>query len=515
MRVWHLPTATCLAACSYGGQQFERAVRQLCWLPAAEAGCSPLLLACGEDGGLQVWQVCLPPDLAASPASAAEAAPAGDGSRPGMAGSSGHGTGSQASCRLVARITAVHRPQDCVTALCAELERRRVWTGDSSGHVAAWDVSALCGAAAAPDGGAAAGEPSPDALPRRLAHWRAADTQVVSLSWMAAGHGLLLVGAQDAAIGIWTRQGGLVGLFGQHSWDLEDRRTWQDPEAVRVPPPLAADGSGTGLTPRDIIAHTPRRTSWLQPQSGRRGSVAARAGGGGSRPATPGSLASSGAAGELAEALASIARVQPAAREGGAAAGPSGGASGGSGGTPEADLAAPPHSSRDAPTAGAAERGQGPWPAAGVEEGHGLQYCLSPRSAGARLAAMAAQAAASKAECWSIPVHVQAHSALPLQRIAAVPRPSTAGAAPWRGDGVHAGMHACLQRRWEAVCHACVRCSQMRGIQALLRPLPSDAAQALGWAKGRGAAARQVVPPAPTRRVATGEAAPPHPSPPS
>lgn len=56
-----------------------------------------------------------------------------------------------------------------------------------------------------------------------------------------------------------TLQGSLVGVFGQHEWDLVDSTTWQDPAgpACEQSPPSAA-----GLTPRQILCRTPRKTHW-------------------------------------------------------------------------------------------------------------------------------------------------------------------------------------------------------------------------------------------------------------
>ena len=201
--VWHLPSGTCLAACSYGGAQFERAVRRLCWVPKADVA-PPLLLACGEDGGLQFWRVPLPGD-SSSEADACSSA----------AGSSGREDATvadpPAACGLVARMAAVHRRQDCVTSLCVADGGQRLWTGDSAGHVALWDISCIsAGSAAEPPLGAAS----------RLAHWRAATAAVVSMETLAAPgsaggqHNLLLVGSQDAAISLWTQQ---VGASATHS----------------------------------------------------------------------------------------------------------------------------------------------------------------------------------------------------------------------------------------------------------------------------------------------------------
>ena len=54
-------------------------------------------------------------------------------------------------------------------------------------------------------------------------------------------------------------QGGLVGLFGKHRWQLEQRSTWQDPEAQAMPSPLPASSgsSSSEALPSETEAGTP------------------------------------------------------------------------------------------------------------------------------------------------------------------------------------------------------------------------------------------------------------------
>ncbi|PRW05751.1 WD repeat-containing on Y chromosome-like [Chlorella sorokiniana] len=447
VRVWHLLSGTCLAAFSYGGAQFERTVRKLCWLPGGSGATHwPLLVACGEDGGMQVWAVELPASvldgsspLAAAPGEAADTLPA-------------------VPCRLLARVAAAHRPQDCISAACvgqAADGSLHIWAGDSSGHVALWDLSGLAAAAACGGSSPAAqldappaATPAATAVPRRLAHWRATEAAIASLDPLAPGKGLLLVGAQDASVSVWTQAGGLVGVFGKHSWDLAAPDTWQDPQALVVPPPLPLDSGGSGLTPRELIASTPRRSSWVVRSGSCLGSGAATArrmaGGSASGSAAGSALPSarslhgranigpSGAPQEhsaglvegqaeqapastsgasrppplegLAEALSSLAQLRlPIAEEPGEGSDGQDGAS--------ASFAA---------SAGAASGQQGKAaPPAAAEPA--VDPATAPNPAGARLAALAAEAAARKADRWAVPVHVQAHSALALQRMEAVP----------------------------------------------------------------------------------------------
>ena len=198
-------------------------------------------------------------------------------------------------------------------------------------------------------------------------------------------------------------QGGLVGVFGRHSWDLADVATRQDPAAPAVPPPLPADACGSGLTPRQVIAATPRRHSWAARSvsssalpsargfSGRDGRLAVLALAAAAGPVV-------GAAGEmgqvdgLAETLARVCKLRLPVQE------------------QEGERQA--EASDTSTTAAAAACSS-----------------LAPGSAGARLAALAAGAAASKADRWSLPVHLQAHSALALQQMDRVPL--DAGESSW------------------------------------------------------------------------------------
>lgn len=456
VRVWHLPSGTYLATFAYGGAQFERAVRKLCWLAASSGDTTahwPMLAAFGEDGGMQVWAVELPAGVldgssAASPPSSPVASAEQGKAAPAP---------PPVPCRLLARIAVAHRPQDCVSAACVEQAADgslRIWTGDSSGHVALWDLSGLAAAAAVQSSSstarldAAPAAPAVPAVPRRLAHWRAAEAPIVSLDPLAPGKGLLLVGAQDASVSVWTQAGGLVGVFGKHTWDLVVPGTWQDPQALAPPPPLPLDSGGSGLTPRELIASTPRRSSWVVRSGSVMGSGAASAlhlgGGSGSGSAAGSALPSArslrgkdcaaaaaaahthghgtgpndgwteqepGSASRLppleglAEALRSLAQLRlPIAEETGE----------GCCGQEGADMS--PASSSGAVSVPSQQGGAAP-PAAVGQAGTGTAF----NPAGARLAALAAEAAARKADRWAIPVHVQAHSALALQRMEAVP----------------------------------------------------------------------------------------------
>jgi hypothetical protein len=52
---------------------------------------------------------------------------------------------------------------------------------------------------------------------------------------------LIVAGSRDTRVTVWTLDGGLVGTFGEHSWDLDNVMTWQDPQGIRRRPPKAVD----------------------------------------------------------------------------------------------------------------------------------------------------------------------------------------------------------------------------------------------------------------------------------
>jgi hypothetical protein len=52
---------------------------------------------------------------------------------------------------------------------------------------------------------------------------------------------LVLSGARDCNVAVWTLAGGLVGRLGEHAWDLDDPGTWQDPAGLLRRPPKQED----------------------------------------------------------------------------------------------------------------------------------------------------------------------------------------------------------------------------------------------------------------------------------
>lgn len=71
----------------------------------------------------------------------------------------------------------------------------------------------------------------------QVAHWHGHRLPVTSVDVMKSPH-FLISTSKDTKVCLWTWTGGLVGVFGQHEWDISDRSTWQDPEEQNKQPPL-------------------------------------------------------------------------------------------------------------------------------------------------------------------------------------------------------------------------------------------------------------------------------------
>jgi hypothetical protein len=85
------------------------------------------------------------------------------------------------------------------------------------------------------------------------AHWQAHDASVTSVDYVPArpfansscgGTGsasmvqpLIVSAGRDSNVAVWTIDGGLVGLCGDHSWDLDKQDTWQDAAGAKQRPP--------------------------------------------------------------------------------------------------------------------------------------------------------------------------------------------------------------------------------------------------------------------------------------
>lgn len=64
----------------------------------------------------------------------------------------------------------------------------------------------------------------------QISLWRAHEAAIASVRHVSSPHNLVLASSQDTTVSLWTLQGGLVGIFGKHTWNLNDMATWQDPK---------------------------------------------------------------------------------------------------------------------------------------------------------------------------------------------------------------------------------------------------------------------------------------------
>lgn len=152
---------------------------------------NPLLLSAGSDGPVRVWQVSL------------------------------------VDVKQVGLLPGPPGALVNVSAMAYDEERQRVALGDSSGNIVSYNLTA---------GVDTSSSSACVASFVREAQWSAHESQVSSLAFVP-DTGLLLSASTDSGVAVWTSGGGLVGRLGMHTFDVEDRSTWQDPEAAGARPP--------------------------------------------------------------------------------------------------------------------------------------------------------------------------------------------------------------------------------------------------------------------------------------
>lgn len=70
------------------------------------------------------------------------------------------------------------------------------------------------------------------------------NTATASSSSSSSQQVLILTGSRDCNVAVWTLDGGLVGVLGEHSWDLDNSGTWQDPQGLHKRPPRQTQAGG-------------------------------------------------------------------------------------------------------------------------------------------------------------------------------------------------------------------------------------------------------------------------------
>lgn len=199
-----------------------------------------------------------------------------------------------ASGHLLLELEAACEPNESLTALAIEETNTFLVTGDSGGYVRLWDVAAMADYSselpAALDVRSAAYAPPPSESVRVLLTWRAHTRSVIAAEYLTGISGFLTAGA-DCTARMWSLAGEQIGVFGQAvPWDLAERSTWLDSEAVQVgvpsrhkdlplaevpltdilPPPIIASlfttlsgrrlSHAVGAAARSSFARTPERT---------------------------------------------------------------------------------------------------------------------------------------------------------------------------------------------------------------------------------------------------------------
>jgi hypothetical protein len=53
---------------------------------------------------------------------------------------------------------------------------------------------------------------------------------------LVEGEQLIVSSGKDCNVMVWTLRGSLLGVFGEHSWRLEDPTTWQERDGEGEPP---------------------------------------------------------------------------------------------------------------------------------------------------------------------------------------------------------------------------------------------------------------------------------------
>uniref|UniRef100_A0A7S0WPJ8 EF-hand domain-containing protein n=1 Tax=Chlamydomonas leiostraca TaxID=1034604 RepID=A0A7S0WPJ8_9CHLO len=210
--VWGLFNGEKRLSLFHRAERYETSIEKLMWVPVTRPGSTAgssrsggtdsarqtqsggtgpmLLLSCGGDGLMRVWQITTVGKLLCT--------------LPGAQG------------RL-----------EQVTAICADRAYSHVVVGDSAGHIRVWDLRAGIDTS------------TPDALRasfKQRCHWRAHRTAVLGVDCVPGERPLIVAGSRDHNVTIWTYDGGMLGTLGDDVWVLDDLRTWRDPDALDVEP---------------------------------------------------------------------------------------------------------------------------------------------------------------------------------------------------------------------------------------------------------------------------------------
>ncbi|KAG2439805.1 hypothetical protein HYH02_010440 [Chlamydomonas schloesseri] len=160
------------------------------------AGCPCLLLSFGGDGLMRVWLI----------------------------GATG---------KLLATLPAAQGRLDVVSAAAASPEHDHLVVGDTAGHLRVWDLRAGVDVSSM--------QACRDSFKQR-SHWLAHGAGINSVAIMPE-RGIIVAASKDCNASVWDMDGCLVGILGEHTWDLDARKTWVDPRGEARRPPLAENAN--------------------------------------------------------------------------------------------------------------------------------------------------------------------------------------------------------------------------------------------------------------------------------
>ncbi|KAG2498385.1 hypothetical protein HYH03_003644 [Edaphochlamys debaryana] len=250
INVYHLFTGEKRTSLFHRAERYESSVERLCWIlpppknkgagagsgsgnPFAQPRAAPTGSGSGAGTGSNANEGPTGPTPSAAAANLAAqsngpvilASFGGDGlMRVWLIGATG---------KLLATLPAAQGRLDVVTAAAASPEQDHLVAGDTAGHVRVWDLRGGVDTSSM--------QACRDSFKPR-AHWLAHNAGINSLS-IVPGRGIVVVASKDCNCSLWDLDGCLVGVLGEHSWQLDKRKSWQDPRGEKRKPPLAENAN--------------------------------------------------------------------------------------------------------------------------------------------------------------------------------------------------------------------------------------------------------------------------------
>ncbi|GIL84419.1 hypothetical protein Vretimale_15893 [Volvox reticuliferus] len=237
INVYHLFTGERRTSLFHRAERYESSVERLCWLLPPSRARSLAGTTTGSISGSM--SASISNSFAAMAANSSisgggDVAAGFDGGGPCLLISFG-GDGLMrvwligATGKLLATLPAAQGRLDVISACATSPEHDHLVAGDTSGHIRVWDLR----------GGVRTGsmQACRDSF-RQRAHWLAHNGGISGLS-VVPERGIIVAASKDCNASLWDLDGCLVGVLGEHSWQLERRKTWRDPKGEKRRPPLA------------------------------------------------------------------------------------------------------------------------------------------------------------------------------------------------------------------------------------------------------------------------------------